>query len=173
MRSKGSQAAASSMLLPNAVATLARPSTAESIHFPIDQLPAELIHMICAYLRPTELANLRLVSRLAVPISLQYLVPEVHLILAKDSFKQLKALAEHPIISKYVTSFFFKANKLHVASRKIWEGFIPTPLRHSYSRQELEYAFRKYRQFTHFQQASSQVDRQEKEVAVALKCSLT
>lgn len=182
MARKGSQAAASSMLLPDAVATFARPSTAESIHFPIDQLPAELIHMICAYLRPTELANLRLVSRLAVPISLQYMVPEVHLILAKESFEQLKVLSEHPIISKYVTSFFFEANKLHVAPRKSWKrcaqysahvnerGKLSSTPHHRYSRQELEHAFKKYCEFTNFQQDSTQVDRQEKEVAEAMKC---
>lgn len=77
----------------------------------MDDLPSELIHMIYAYLRPMELANLRLVSRRVVPISLQYMVPEVHLILAKDSFEQLKALAEHPIISKYVTFFFLRSQQ--------------------------------------------------------------
>lgn len=83
--------------------------------------------MICVYLKPTELANLRLVSRLAAPISLQYMVPEVHLILAKDSFEQLKTLAEHPIASKYVTSFFFEADKLEVRSRPRWERLVAGP----------------------------------------------
>lgn len=142
----------------------------QQLRFRMDDLPSELIHMIYAYLRPMELANLRLVSRRAVPISLQYMVPEVHLILAKDSFEQLKALAEHPIISKYVTSFFFEANKLHVAPRKIWEGLICIPLRHRYSAQELDHAFRKYGEFIQFQQDSTQVDRQEKEVAEAMRC---
>lgn len=83
--------------------------------------------MICVYLKPIAIANLRLVSRLADPIGLQYLVPEVHLILAKASFEQLKAIAEHPVISKYVTSFFFEADKLVVFPRKEWEGIVVSP----------------------------------------------
>ena len=83
--------------------------------------------MICVYLRPTELANLRLASRLVGPISLQYMVPEVHLILAKDSFEQLKAIAAHPIASKYVTSFFFEADRFSEMSRGRWEQCVVSP----------------------------------------------
>ena len=110
-----------------AVRKSVRPSPPKTINFPIDSLPAELVHMICVYLKPTELANLRLVSRLAGPISLQYLAPEVHLVNAKDSFEQLKALAEHPIASKYVTSFVFEAEKLGILSRKHWEKIVAAP----------------------------------------------
>ena len=105
----------------------ARRPDAKSIDFPIDKLPAELVHLICAYLKPTELANLRQVSRIAAPIGLQYMVPEVHLILAKDSFEQLQALATHPIASKYVTSFFFEADKLRALPRSTWQSYILGP----------------------------------------------
>ena len=105
----------------------ARRSDAKSSNFPIDKLPAELVHLICAYLKPTELASLRQVSRIAAPISLQYMVPEVHLILAKDSFEQLQALAAHPIASKYVTSFFFEADKLSALPRSTWESYVLGP----------------------------------------------
>ena len=105
----------------------ARRPDARSINFPIDKLPAELVHLICAYLKPTELANLRQVSRIAAPISLQYMVPEVHLILTKDSFEQLQALSTHPIASKYVTSFFFEADKLRAFPRSTWEGYVLGP----------------------------------------------
>lgn len=112
---------------PKAVRKPVRPSAPKSIDFPIDKLPPELVHMICAYLKPTELANLRLVSRLAAPIALEYIVPEAHLILAKDSFEQLKALAKHPIASNYVTSLFFEADKLGVLPRKHWEQIVAGP----------------------------------------------
>ena len=55
------------------------------------------------------------------------MVPEVHLILAKDSFEQLQALATHPIASKYVTSFFFEADKLSALSRSTWESYVLGP----------------------------------------------
>lgn len=112
---------------PKADRKPARPSAPKSIDFPIDKLPAELVQMICLYLKPTELANLRFVSRLVATIALQYMVPEAHLILAKDSFEQLKALAEHPLASKYVTSFFFEADKLGVLPREHWEHIVAGP----------------------------------------------
>ena len=130
MAEKVSRPAASDLLCPKAVHKRVHPSGPNSSDFPIDHLPAEINHMICSYLKPLELANLRLVSRVVGPISLQYMVPEVHLILAKDSFEQLKALAAHPIVSKVVTSFFFEADKfaqLVQLSREQWERTIVSP----------------------------------------------
>ena len=112
---------------PKADRKSARRPDAKSIDFPIDKLPAELVHLICAYLKPTELASLRQVSRIAAPISLQYMVPEVHLILAEDSFEQMQALSAHPIASKYVTSFFFEADKLRALPRSTWERYVLGP----------------------------------------------
>ena len=112
---------------PKAIRTPARSSTPKSFDFPMDELPPELVHMICMYLKPKEIANLRLVSRLAGPIGLHYMVPEVHVILARNSFEQLKALAEHPVASKYVTSFFFEADKLGILPRKHWEDLVAGP----------------------------------------------
>lgn len=127
MAKNNTRHAATDLRRPKAVRKPALPSAPKSIDFPIDKLPAELVHMICVYLKPTEIANLRLVSRLAAPIGLQYMVPEVHLILAKDSFEQLKTLAEHPIASKCVTSFFFEADKLGLLLRKRWEHIVTGP----------------------------------------------
>lgn len=130
MAKKKLQSAATRTQCPKTVRKPVRPSSRKapsSVGFPIDKLPAELVHMICSYLKPTDLAKLRLISRLAGPISLEYMVPEAHLILAKDSFEQLKSLAEHPIASKYVTSFFFEADKLQKFSRKAWECLVAGP----------------------------------------------
>ena len=164
-----------------------RPDT-KSIGFPIDKLPAELVHMICAYLKPTDLASLRLVSRTAAPISLQYMVPEVHLILAKDSFEQLQALAEHPMASKYVTSFFFEADKLRALSRSTWESLVRGPQfvaqaeelrrrdhhasetpRHQYTEEQLDDAFMKYSDIVHLQQDYREACVQAKKIAEAMK----
>ena len=85
--------------------------------FLFDKLPSELLHPICAYLKPTEVANLRILFRAAALVGLHYLVPEVRLNLAKDSFKQLRPMAkqlrpmaEHPVVSKSVTSFIYEAD---------------------------------------------------------------
>ena len=119
--------AASSMLTPKFVHENARLSAPESIDCPIDRLPEDIIHMICVYLRPTELAKLRLAYRQVGPISLKYMLPEVHLILAKDSFEQLKAIAAHPVASKYITSFFFEADRFSEQSREHWEHSVVHP----------------------------------------------
>ena len=83
--------------------------------------------MICTHLKPWEIANLRLVSRLAATIGLRYMVPEVHLILAKDSFEQLKALAKHPVASKFVTAIFFEADKLDALPHENWKQLVAGP----------------------------------------------
>ena len=183
---------------PKADHKSARRPDAKSIDFPIDKLPAELVHLICAYLKPTELASLRQVSRIAAPISLQYMVPEVHLILAKDSFEQLQALAAHPIASKYVTSFFFEANKLRALPRSTWESYaeelrrrnrpcqhtserslrmyhresnkllLDTP-HHDYTEEELDHAFMKYSDILHFQRRRRDAGVQAKKIAEAMK----
>ncbi|MCJ1453535.1 hypothetical protein MMC28_003882 [Mycoblastus sanguinarius] len=97
------------------------------VPFPINDLPAELIHTVYSYLKPTEVANLRLCSRILAALGLQYLVPEVHLFLAKESFKRLQDIAEHPIVSKYVTSFFYEGDKLAVYDQELWESRITSP----------------------------------------------
>lgn len=127
MANKKSRHVANNDPRPKAVRRPARPSTPKPFDFPIDELPPELVHMICMYLKPKEIANLRLVSRLAGPIGLHHMVPEVHLILTRDSFEQLKALAEHPIASKYVTSFFFEADKFGILPRRRWEQLVAGP----------------------------------------------
>ena len=127
MTRSSTQPTASDMLRSKVVHNVARPSAPKSINCPIDKLPAEIIHMICVHLRPTELANLRLASRLVGPISLRYMVPEIHLILAKDSFEQLKAIAAHPIASKHITSFFFEADRFRDWSRGRWEQSLVGP----------------------------------------------
>lgn len=95
--------------------------------FQIDKLPSELVHMICSRLKQTEVANLRLVSRAAASVGLQYIVPEVHLVCAEDSFKQLDEVAKHPLVSKYVTSLVYEADRLEVKERKDWEEGIMSP----------------------------------------------
>lgn len=101
--------------------------TTTPIKRPIDNLPCELLHMVCTHLKPTEVANLRLASRAVAPIGLQYLVPQVHLVVAEDSFKQLETIARHPVASKYVTSLFYEADTLQILDRKEWKEQVKSP----------------------------------------------
>lgn len=102
------------------------PATSPS-QCPIDNLPSELLHMVCTHLKPKDVANLRLASRVVAPIGLQYLSPKVHLLIAKDSFKQLEAIAKHPVVSKYVTSLSYEANILEIYDEERWTKNIWSP----------------------------------------------
>ena len=95
--------------------------------FLFDKLPSEPLYTMCSYLKPTEVANLRLLSRAAALIGLHYLIPEARINLAKDSFKQLCAIAEHPIVSKRVTSFVYEADRVHNCGREEWDRILLSP----------------------------------------------
>lgn len=165
-----------------------RPLATTLIQRPIDNLPSELLHIICTHLKPTEIANLRLASRVVAPIGLQYLVPEVHLAVAEDSFKKLAAIARHPVVSKYVTSLFYEADTLQILSEEEWEEDVESSdyedrlrkvwdprysLRsnkgwrarvravpcHLYTKQQLKEAFHKYQGFCDYQGRLYELDR--------------
>ena len=89
--------------------------------FPIDQLPSELLHSICASLKPTENAALRLLCRRTAEIGLHHLVPEAHLIVKQDSFARLEALSANPIVAQNVKSLFFEADVLADLDFQAWE----------------------------------------------------
>ena len=78
----------------------------------IDKLPPEILHATCAHLKPTKVATSRLLSRAAASAGLRYLVYDVHLILTEDSFNQARAIAEHPVVAKNVTSFVYIAGRV-------------------------------------------------------------
>lgn len=102
-------------------------STTNTSSFPIDKLPPELLHMICAYLKPIEVANLRLQSRLSAAVGTQYLAPEFHLVCSEERFRQLDAIARHSVASKHVTSLFYEADRLRIMARDEWESCITGP----------------------------------------------
>ena len=94
--------------------------TTRSNHCPLHNLPSEILHLVCSHLKPTDVANLRLASSVVAPIGLQYLVPEIRLVVAEGSFRKLDAIAAHPVVSKYVTSFCYQADKLEILSEEHW-----------------------------------------------------
>lgn len=172
-----------------------RPLATPPIKCPIDNLPSELLHIICTHLKPSDVANLRLASRVVAPIGLQYLVPEVHLVVAEDSFKQLAAVAQHPVVSKYVTSFFYEADTLEIINEEQWKEQVESPdyldkvrkvrashymlrsnkgwfarvravSRHRYTKQQLKEAFRKYQELCDYQDRTYDLD---KKIAIAMK----
>ena len=173
-----------------------RPLATRPNNCPVDNLPSEILHIVCTYLKPTDVANLRLASSALAPIGLQYLAPEVQLTVAEDNFRKLAAIAIHPVVSKYVTSLFYQANTLEVFDEERWRGVVRSldynnwerfrearpsymlrsckesyhiqwPVRrHHYTEKQLKEAFREYQGFCEYQ---GRVDRFDRKIFTAMK----
>ena len=76
----------------------------------MDSLPPEIKRMVVFYLRncdadpsgPWDIKQLRLVNRTFSIIGAEYLLPDIYLAFQSQSFRRLKDISEHPIISQYV-----------------------------------------------------------------------
>ena len=104
-----------------------RKSIVQASNFPAERLPSELIHMIFTYLEPTEAAALRLGGRVVAAVGLQYLVPTAYLALNEESYDRLLAIAEHPIVSKYVVKLEYETEGLRFINRRQWDRMITCP----------------------------------------------
>ena len=98
----------------------------EPAKFPLNRLPAELVHMICTYLTPTQVASIRFISRTIAAIALEYITTSVTLRLKENSFDRLLEIAHHPVTSKYVHSLHYEHDFLTVFDRTEWESNIST-----------------------------------------------
>ena len=108
--------------------------------FPADRLPAELIHMVFAYLEPKEAAIFRWVGRVVAAIGLHYLTPKVYLKLREESYDRLLAIARHPVASKCVVELEYETEGLRLIDRKTFDKIFtctnPSSQRHDSSEQE-------------------------------------
>ena len=89
----------------------AKQTACESVQaskFPADLLPPELIHMVFAYLEPTEAAVFRWAGKIAAEVGLQYLAPTVHLRLNEESYDRFFAISEHPIARNSVLNLEYE-----------------------------------------------------------------
>ena len=93
---------------------------AKHYSFPIESLPLELLHEVFGYLKPSEAAGLRLSKRLA-DVGIQYLVPEIHLIVKQDSLDRVQKISDHPVVSQHVKSFWYEADRLYNKCFHVWE----------------------------------------------------
>lgn len=103
------------------------PTETEPAKFPLSRLPVELVHMICTYLTPTQVASIRTVSSTIAAVGLQYLATTVTLTLKEKSFDRLLEISRHPVISKYVYSLHYEHDFLTQFNRAQWEMIIKTP----------------------------------------------
>lgn len=85
--------------------------------------PTETLHNIFTHLRPTEAAIARLANKKLAKIGIEYIVPEVFLVLTEDSFNKCEAIAQHPEIKEHVKSLVFDGVYLEDLDRQRWEQY--------------------------------------------------
>ena len=94
---------------------------------PLFCLPVELLHLVCTYLEPTEVASFRLLNREIAEIGIHYVVSELILLLNESSFWKLEDVSKHPVISQYVASILWEVHSLPTFDRDEWERNIRSP----------------------------------------------
>ncbi|KAK3170057.1 hypothetical protein OEA41_009442 [Lepraria neglecta] len=94
---------------------------------PLLRLPVELLHLVCTYLEPTEVANFRLLNKEIAEIGIQYIVSELILLLNGSSFRKLEDVSKHPVISQYAASILWEVHSLPTFDRDEWERNIRSP----------------------------------------------
>ncbi|KAI1417063.1 hypothetical protein F5Y13DRAFT_204421 [Hypoxylon sp. FL1857] len=75
-------------------------------------LPLEIFLLVCSHLSPTEARSLRLCCKHLAYIGACHLFREIVVHLYKPSLANLRALADHPIISKNIKTLFYEAGSL-------------------------------------------------------------
>lgn len=75
----------------------------------MDTLSPEILHIVCSFLDVGTLLNFRLVSRAFADIGGPYMLPQVSFYMHDDEFARLRAIANHPTISKGVRSLTYFA----------------------------------------------------------------
>lgn len=78
----------------------------------MDQLPVELITIVCSFLKPRDIGRLRRASKLYADVCRPLMFREEHLIFTPQSFERLRTISSDPKLAPYVTSFFFEADTL-------------------------------------------------------------
>ncbi|KAF2996954.1 hypothetical protein E8E14_002845 [Neopestalotiopsis sp. 37M] len=105
----------------------------------MENLSAELLHDVCACLKIEDVLAFRLVCKVFADVGAAYMLPEVSFYMLEAEFTRLRAIADHPIISKHVRSLTYYAEVLDAekitfpayvrehtreqASARTWNGF--------------------------------------------------
>lgn len=78
----------------------------------MDNLPLELIHIICAFLFPCDISSFRLVSKAFAKLAEPHLVRELHVMLEGKSLQNLLNISKHPSLRNYVTRITYEVRYL-------------------------------------------------------------
>ena len=89
----------------------------------VPALPNELKLKLCSFLPVPEVKNIRFANKVFRDYGAEFLIPEVHIVFAFESFQRLKNIASHQLICKSVRSIVYEGDRLKPLdpSLSIWE----------------------------------------------------
>ena len=94
----------------------------------MDQLSAELITIICTFLKQEDIGHLRCVSKFCANVGRPFMYRRLHLIFTPDGFKRLHEISSNASLAPYVTSLYYEADSLwSYESFEEWEQDIYDP----------------------------------------------
>lgn len=78
----------------------------------LDDLPTEILDRICSVIHTnTDVKSFKLVSRRFDAIASRFILKSVHVSLLPESFDNLAAMSNHPVLSRYVRGLWFFPNR--------------------------------------------------------------
>ncbi|KAL8809498.1 MAG: hypothetical protein Q9200_003366, partial [Gallowayella weberi] len=94
----------------------------------LDQLPTEILLLVCEEVSPFDVPNLRPTSKFLSSVATPFLLDEIHLLFKPESFHRLLEISQHPVISGAITTLFYEIDFLdRFDSRCEWEENVFDP----------------------------------------------
>ncbi|MCJ1462342.1 hypothetical protein MMC07_000942 [Pseudocyphellaria aurata] len=94
----------------------------------MNQLPVELVTLVCSFMKPRDVGHLRRTSKLYADIGRPFMFRQFHLMFTPQSFRRLKELASNPAWAPLVTSLYYEADTLpFFESFEDWEFHVFDP----------------------------------------------
>ncbi|SMR61260.1 unnamed protein product [Zymoseptoria tritici ST99CH_3D1] len=88
----------------------------------MENLPDELLGMICGHCNKPELKSLRLVSRTTLKAANEYLFPEIVVFMNRESLESCKGISAHPVLSRTARNLWIQADRPRRTTFSDWEA---------------------------------------------------
>ncbi|KAK5633930.1 hypothetical protein RRF57_009644 [Xylaria bambusicola] len=89
----------------------------------MENIPPEIIYVVCSFLDVENILNFRLVGRLFADIGAAYMLPDVSFNLHREDLNRLSAISLHPVLSKHVRSLTYFAEIIDLPKAS-WIEFV-------------------------------------------------
>ncbi|KAL6713310.1 hypothetical protein ACLMJK_008775 [Lecanora helva] len=105
----------------------------------LNEMPLEVLKMICVNLEPVEVMKIRYVNRKIAKVAFQYLCKSIHLKYTESSYERFLRIALNPTYSQQVKTISFDGDVFDDVDPFIWTRYIePVDANNSETTQSLE-----------------------------------